>query len=65
MGYCPGTIHEIFEHARLADEKLAARVLGLLETETIDDREAYMAWLMIAFCGKRYSQQDTETFVIL
>jgi len=31
----------------------------LLEAGTINDRHAYMAWLMIAFCGKRYAPRRT------
>ena len=46
---------EIYGHALLADKKLATRVNDLLEAGTINDRQAYMAWLLIAFCGKRYA----------
>jgi len=45
---------EIYSHALLADKKLATHMKDLLEAGTINDRQAYMAWLMIAFCGKRY-----------
>jgi hypothetical protein len=46
---------EIYNHALRADKKLATHVRGLLEAGTINDRQAYMAWLLIAFCGKRYA----------
>jgi len=46
---------EIYNQALLADEKLATHVNNLLEAGTIKDRQAYMAWLLIAFCGKRYA----------
>ena len=46
---------EIYDHALLADEKLAIHMKDLLEAGTINDRQAYMAWLLIAFCGKRYA----------
>jgi hypothetical protein len=34
---------EIYDHALLADKKLAAHVKNMLEAGTIDDRQAYMA----------------------
>jgi len=43
---------EIYEHALLADKKLATHVNDMLEAGTINDRQAYMAWLLIAFSGK-------------
>ncbi len=46
---------EIYDHALLADKKLATHVNDLLEVGTINDRQAYLAWLLIAFCGKRYA----------
>jgi len=46
---------EIYDHALLADRKLATHVNDLVEAGTINDRQAYMAWLLIAFCGKRYA----------
>jgi len=46
---------EIYDHALLADKKLATHMTALLEAGTINDRHAYMAWLLIAFCGKRYA----------
>jgi hypothetical protein len=46
---------EIYDHALLADKKLVAHVNDLLEAGTINDRQAYMAWLLSAFCGKRYA----------
>jgi hypothetical protein len=46
---------EIYDHALLADKNLATHVNDLLKAGTIDDRQAYMAWLLIAFCGKRYA----------
>ncbi len=46
---------EIYNHALLADKQLATHVKDLLEDGTINDRQAYMAWLLIAFCGKRYA----------
>ncbi len=46
---------KIYDHALLADKKLTTHVNDLLEAGTIDDRQAYMAWLFIAFCGKRYA----------
>jgi hypothetical protein len=42
----------------LADRKLAAQVDDLLEAGTINDRQAYMAWFLIAFCGKRYTARQ-------
>jgi len=48
---------EIYNHALLADKKLATHVSDLLEADTINDRQAYMAWLLIAFCGKRYRRR--------
>jgi hypothetical protein len=54
--YCHGAaMPEIYNHALLADRKLEIHVNDLLEDVTINDRQAYMAWLLIAFCGKRYS----------
>jgi len=46
---------EIYDHALLADKKLATHMKDLLDVGTINDRQAYMAWLLIAFCGKRYA----------
>jgi hypothetical protein len=46
---------EIYAHALLADRKLATHINNLLDAGTINDRQAYMAWLLIAFCGKRYA----------
>ena len=46
---------EIYDHALLAGKKLATDVNDLLEAGTINDRQAYMSWLLIAFCGKRYA----------
>jgi hypothetical protein len=46
---------EIYDHALLADEKLTTHVNDLLEAGTINVRQAYMAWLLIDFCGKRYA----------
>jgi len=46
---------EIYNHALLADRKLATHMKDLLEAGTINDRQAYMARLMISFCGKRYA----------
>ncbi len=51
----PLVMLEIYDHALLADKKLATLVNDLLEAGTINDRQGYMAWLLIAFCGKRYS----------
>ncbi len=34
---------EIYDHALLADKKLATHVNDLLEAGTINDRQAYMA----------------------
>ena len=50
---------EIYDHASLADKKPAIHVIDLLEAGTINDRQAYMAWLLIAFCGeaKRWLDQ--------
>jgi hypothetical protein len=49
---------EIYDHALLADKKLATHVNDLLEAGKINDRQAYMAWLLIAFCGKRYAASE-------
>jgi hypothetical protein len=46
---------EIYDHALLADKKLAIHIKDLLDAGTINDRQAHMAWLLIAFCGKRYA----------
>jgi len=46
---------DIYDHARLADKKLATHVNDLLEEGTINDWQAYMAWFLIAFCGKRFA----------
>ena len=43
---------EIYDHALLADKKLATHVNDLLQAGTINDRQAYMAWLLIALCGE-------------
>jgi hypothetical protein len=49
---------EIYDHALLVDKNLAAHVDDLLEAGTINDRQAYMAWFLIAFCGKRYTARQ-------
>jgi hypothetical protein len=51
-------MREIYTHALLADKKLATHVNNLLEAGTINDRQAYMAWLLRAFCGKRYAARQ-------
>jgi hypothetical protein len=54
-GHALAMLPEIYNHALLADKKFATHVNDLLEAGTINDRQAYMAWLLIAFCGKRYA----------
>jgi len=49
---------EIYNHSLLADNTLATHINDLLEAGAINDRQAYMAWLMIAFCGKRYTPRQ-------
>jgi len=39
----------------LADKKLANHVSSRLKAGTIDTRTAYLAWFLIALCGKRYT----------
>ena len=46
---------EIYKHDLLADKKLANHVHSRLEAGTIDNRTAYLAWFLIALCGKRYT----------
>ena len=42
---------EIYDHALLADRKLATHIKDMLEAGTINDRQAFRALLLIAFCG--------------
>jgi hypothetical protein len=39
----PLAMPEIYDHALLADKKLATHVYDLLKAGTINDRQAYMA----------------------
>jgi hypothetical protein len=48
-------MHDIYDHALTADKNLATHINDLVQAGTINDRQAYMAWLLIAFCGKRYA----------
>jgi hypothetical protein len=54
----PLAMPEIYNHALIADKKVATHVSDLLEAGTINDRQVYLAWLLIAFCGKRYRRRS-------
>ena len=49
---------EVYKHALLANEKLANHVRSRLEAGIIDDRTAYLAWFLIALCGKRFTRRQ-------
>ena len=48
---------EVYKHALLADEQLANHVYSRLEAGAIDNRTAYLAWFLIALCGKRFTRR--------